>query len=99
MNFQAWSNFLGQCVIAFLLVEGVKAIIFGLRSPRRSFWRIGLNLLAGAGAAFFIVPASGLFPWAGAWRWVAVIIGALVTAGIHRVVKRLRPALPSPVPI
>jgi len=88
VNFQAWLNFFGQCLLAFLLV---KSILFGLRTPRRSFWRVGLNLLAGALAGWFIVPGAGLFPVTRAWFVVSIIVSALVTAGIHRVVKRFRP--------
>src|SRR5437899_11234422 len=33
VNFIAWSNFLGQCLLAYLLVEGAKDVIFGLRTP------------------------------------------------------------------
>lgn len=91
MNFAAWSNFLGQCLLAYLLVEGTKDVFFGLRTPRRSVWRVGLNLLAGALAAWFIVPGSGLFPQTRAWFIVSIIVGALVTAGLHRVIKRFRP--------
>ena len=72
MNFIAWSNFLGQCLLAYLLVEGAKDVIFGLRTPRRSFWRVGLNLLAGALAGWFIVPGSGLFPQTRSWFVVSI---------------------------
>jgi uncharacterized membrane protein YedE/YeeE len=91
VNFQAWLNFFGQCLLAFLLVEGVKSILFGLRTLRRSSWRVGLNLLAGALAGWFIVPGSGLFPQTHTWFVVSIIVSALVTAGLHRVVKRFRP--------
>ena len=93
MNFTAWSNFLGQCLLAYLLVEGTKDVIFGLRTPRRSFWRVGLNLLVGALAGWFIVPSSGLFPYpvTRAWFIASIFISALVTAGLHRVIKRFRP--------
>ncbi len=92
MNFGAWSNFLGQCLLAYLVVEGTKDVIFGLRTPRRSFWRVGLNLVAGAFMAWFLVPGSGLFPQTRNWFVVSMIFGALVTAGLHRVVKRFRPS-------
>lgn len=91
MNFQAWLNFFGQCLLAFLTIEGVKAIIFGLATPRRSWWRVGLNLLAGALAGWFLVPGSGLFPETRSWFFVSIVVSALVTAGLHRVVKRFRP--------
>lgn len=41
--------------------------------------------------AWFLVPGSGLFPQTRNWFVVSMIFGALVTAGLHRVVKRLRP--------
>jgi len=91
VNFIAWSNFLGQCLLAYLLVEGTKDVIFGLRTPRRSSWRVGLNLLAGALAGWFIVPGSGLFPQTHTWFAVSIVVSALVTAGLHRVIKRFRP--------
>ncbi len=91
MNFGAWSHFLGQCLLAYLLVEGTKDVIFGLRTPRRAFWRVGLNLLAGALVGWFIVPGSGLFPGTRNWFVVSIVVSALVTAGLHRVVKRFRP--------
>jgi hypothetical protein len=91
VNFQAWLNFFGQCLLAFLTIEGVKAVIFGLRTPRRSSWRVGLNLLAGALAGWFIVPGAGLFPQTRTWFVISIVVSALVTAGLHRVVKRFRP--------
>jgi hypothetical protein len=87
----AWSNFLGQCLLAYLLVEGTKDVIFGLRTPRRSSWRVGLNLLAGALAGWCIVPGSGLFPQTRTWFVISIVVSALVTAGLHRVIKRFRP--------
>jgi hypothetical protein len=91
VNFQAWSHFFGQCILAFLTIEGVKAIVFGLRTLRRSSWRVGLNLLAGALAGWFIVPGSGLFPQTRPGFVISIVVSALVTAGLHRVVKRFRP--------
>jgi hypothetical protein len=91
VNWMAWTAFFGQCLLAFLTVEGVKAVIFGLKSIERSWWRVGLNLAMGAVFTYYAVMGSTLFPYTRGWIFVAVIVGALVTAGIHRVIKRFRP--------
>lgn len=95
MNWIAWSSFLGQCLLAYLAIEGVKAILDAFRDLARSWWRVGLNLAAGALVGWTIVPGSGLWPWQGrGWYVVMVVVSALVTAGLHRLVKRLRPTEP-----
>jgi hypothetical protein len=91
MNWMSWTSFFGQCLLAFLTVEGTKSVIFGLRTPARSWWRVGLNLAMGALFAYYAVLGSTLFPYTKGWIVVAIIVGALVTAGLHRVVKRFRP--------
>jgi hypothetical protein len=98
INLQAWDNFLGQCLLVFLVIEGLKIFPFIARASRGSIlYKILLNvavnlvfsiLVRGTGGE--MIQGQGLSPLV-----LTVIVGSLITAGLHRLKKAFERRSPS----
>jgi hypothetical protein len=98
VNLQAWDNFLGRSIIAFLVIEGLKTFPWIARASRGSLlykWilNVGVNVVF---STFVSVTGSDVFVGVG---WAPLILsvgfGSLVTAGLHRLKKAFERRSPS----
>lgn len=98
INIQAWDNFLAQSVMVFLVIEGLKIFPFIARASRGSIvFKVFLNvtvnlvfaiLVRGTGGDMFL--GEGITP-----LFLSVVMGSLITAGLHRLKKAFERRSPS----
>ena len=87
VNLLAWDNFIGRCLIVFLMIEGAKTIPLVARASNGSTWfKLLENVTANLIFTLLVVPTgSDIFGGQGVWPLVlSVICGSLATAGLHR---------------
>ena len=98
VNLQVWDNLIGQCLLVFLIIEGLKIFPIIARASRGSiFYKILLNLavnlvfsllVRGTGNDFFM--GQGIAPLI-----LAVVTCTLITNGLHRLKKAFERRSPS----
>lgn len=98
INLQVWDDFLGQSLIVFLAIEGLKIFPFIARASRSSIlYKVILNvavntifsiLVRGTGNDMFM--GNGLPP-----LLLSIAVGSLITAGLHRLKKAFERRSPS----
>ncbi len=98
VNLQAWDNFLGRSLIVFLVIEGLKTFPWVARAARGSglykfILNVGTNLVF---AIYSTTTGSDVFAGQGWGPLVmTVLLGALATAGLHRLKKAFERRSPS----
>ena len=90
INLQAWDNLFGQALLAFLLIEGLKDTAILYRPS--ALVRMALNFLGNLAVAWAVIgTGSGLFIGSSvASILAAAVVGALVSAGLHRLWRGVR---------
>lgn len=98
INLVTWNNFLGQSLLVFLVIEGLKIFPFISHAARGSIvYKMILNvavnlvfviLVRGTGSEMFL--GEGIGPIV-----LATLMGSLITIGLHRVKQAFERRSPS----